>query len=50
LRAGLHAEYGLGVAALTFLPLGHDSAAWVYRVRTAGGSTYCLKARLLGHR
>jgi spectinomycin phosphotransferase len=44
-RACLQARYGLAVVDVTFLPLGHDSSAWVYRVRTAGGA-YFLKARL----
>src|SRR5687767_326340 len=46
LRACLEARYGLAVAEVTFLPLGYDSAAWVYRVRTADGGDYFLKARL----
>jgi spectinomycin phosphotransferase len=46
LRDCLRARYGLAVAELAFLPLGHDSSAWVYRVRTADGGTYFLKARL----
>jgi spectinomycin phosphotransferase len=45
LRTALAARYGLAVAELTFLPLGHDSSAWVYRVRTADGTPYFLKAR-----
>lgn len=45
LRASLIARYGLAVADLTFLPLGHDSSAWVYRVETADGGSYFLKAR-----
>ncbi len=44
LRACLRTHYGLAVDELTFLPLGHDSSAWVYRARTAGG-VYFLKAR-----
>ncbi len=46
LRACLRARYGLAVAELAFLPLGHDSSAWVYWVRAADDSTYFLKARL----
>jgi len=46
LRACLRSRYGLAVTDLTFLPLGHDSTAWVYRVRTADGGTYFLKVRL----
>ena len=45
LRASLHAQYGLAVIELTFLSLGHDSLAWVYRVRTADGTSYFLKVR-----
>jgi spectinomycin phosphotransferase len=45
LAAGLRAGYGLDVAGLAFLPLGHDAAAWVYRVETAGGPPYFLKVR-----
>lgn len=43
--AALQAHYGIANAALTFLPLGHDSATSVYRVQAAGGATYFLKAR-----
>jgi spectinomycin phosphotransferase len=45
LRASLHTRYGLAVTELTFLPLGHDSSAWVYRVRTTDGTSYFLKVR-----
>ena len=45
IRESLHARYGLPVAELSFLPLGHDSSAWVYRVRTADGIPYFLKVR-----
>jgi spectinomycin phosphotransferase len=38
-------NYGLAVAELTFLPLGHDSSAWVYRVRT-DDAAYFLKVRV----
>ena len=44
LRAYLRTHYGLTVAEITFLPLGHDASAWVYRARTAGGA-YFLKVR-----
>jgi len=44
LRACLRARYGLIVDELTFLPIGHDSSAWVYRARTAGGE-YFIKVR-----
>ena len=45
LRAGLQAGYGLSVAELLFLPLGHDASAWVYRVATDDGAAYFLKVR-----
>src|SRR5919197_5830245 len=45
LDAGLRTHYGLAVTALTFLPLGQDSSAWVYRVRTADDASYFLKVR-----
>lgn len=38
-------NYDLAVADLTFLPLGHDSSAWVYRVATTDGVPYFLKVR-----
>ena len=46
LGACLRAHYGLYPTELTFLPLGHDASAWVYRVRAAGGGVYFLKVRL----
>lgn len=45
LRAFLRDRYGLPIARLTFLPLGHDSSAWVYRARTADKRDYFLKVR-----
>lgn len=45
LRTSLGARYGLVVADLTFLPLGQDSSAWVYRVETATCAPYFLKVR-----
>jgi spectinomycin phosphotransferase len=45
IRACLHAHYGIPVATLVFLPIGNDSAAWVYRVHAADGATYFLKIR-----
>lgn len=48
LRACLRDHYGLAVTALTFLPLGHDSSAWAYRVQAADGRDYFLKARAGG--
>lgn len=46
LRDCVQARYGLEVSELAFLPLGHDSSAWVYRVRTVEDRTYFLKVRL----
>ncbi len=37
--------YGLSAAAVTFLPLGQDSSAWVYRVESTDGRNYFLKLR-----
>jgi spectinomycin phosphotransferase len=41
----LQDRYGLAVVELAFLPLGSDSSAWVYRVRTADAVEYFLKVR-----
>jgi spectinomycin phosphotransferase len=41
----LRTQYGLAASEVAFLPLGHDSSAWVFRVRTAEGSAYFLKLR-----
>lgn len=43
LRTAVIVHYGLAVAELTFLPLGHDSSAWVYRVRTSDDTSYFVK-------
>ncbi|MCC6187962.1 MAG: aminoglycoside phosphotransferase family protein [Anaerolineales bacterium] len=45
LRAAVRAEYGLEAAALEFLPLGADAAAWVFRLQTSDGAAYLLKLR-----
>ncbi len=45
LCAALSAHWGLEAAELAFLPLGADSASFVYRVRGAGGGDYLLKVR-----
>jgi spectinomycin phosphotransferase len=45
LAAGLRTHYGLAVTAVIFLPLGQDTFAWVYRVRTADDNAYFLKVR-----
>jgi spectinomycin phosphotransferase len=46
LRACLADRYGIGVTGIHFLPLGHDAAAWVYRVDAQRGGPYFLKACL----
>lgn len=46
IREALAAHYGLDLAGLRFLPLGHDSAAWVYRAAAADGRAYFVKLRL----
>src|SRR5919199_6134931 len=45
LDSGLRTHYGLAVTAVSFLPLGQDASAWVYRVRTADDASYFLKVR-----
>lgn len=42
---GLVDGFGLADAKITFLPIGYDQFAWVYRVR-AGDQTYFAKLRL----
>jgi spectinomycin phosphotransferase len=46
--AALRAHYRIEAAALTFLPIGADSATAVYRADTAAGERYFLKLRA-GH-
>jgi hypothetical protein len=41
----LRAGFGIGVAELTFLPVGNDSASWAYRVEAVAGPSYFLKVR-----
>lgn len=41
----LRAHYGIYGAALTFLPIGNDSATWVYRLRSDDGEAYFVKLR-----
>jgi spectinomycin phosphotransferase len=43
--AALQEHYDLSVTALTFLPIGNDSASFVYRVDDAAGNRYFLKVR-----
>ena len=40
LSATLTSVYGLAITELTFLPLGHDSAAWVYKARATDGDWF----------
>jgi len=43
--ACLRDSYSIAVTELEFLPIGHDSAAWVYRVGTDDGEKLFLKLR-----
>ena len=43
--ACLRDDYGLPVAEIAFLPIGNDSSAWAYGVRTDDGQSYFLKVR-----
>jgi spectinomycin phosphotransferase len=45
ITACLQSEYGLGVAAIAFLPLGADPNTAVYRVTADDGTAYFLKLR-----
>ncbi len=45
IAAALLANYGVSIAALTFLPLGNDSDTYVYRVEASDGAAYFLKLR-----
>lgn len=45
IMTALRAEYGISGAALTFLPIGNDSATWVYRLRSDEGEAYFVKLR-----
>ncbi len=45
IAACLLANYGLEAAAITFLPLGYDAAAAVYRVVSADGAVWFCKVR-----
>jgi spectinomycin phosphotransferase len=45
LRSAVSDRYGRTGASVTFLPLGHDSSAWVYRVQAADCTPYFLKVR-----
>jgi spectinomycin phosphotransferase len=37
--------YGISVTSLTFLPIGYDSTAWVYRAEAVDGVRYFCKVR-----
>jgi spectinomycin phosphotransferase len=43
--AALRAHYGISIVALAFLPIGNDSATWVYRAGASDGAVYFLKLR-----
>jgi hypothetical protein len=45
ITSALREHYGIAVAALTFLPIGNDSASGSYRVEGADGAVYFLKTR-----
>ncbi len=38
-------SYDIPVISLEFLPIGHDSSAWVYRAGASDGTIYFLKVR-----
>ncbi|MEZ4638924.1 MAG: hypothetical protein R2856_28850 [Caldilineaceae bacterium] len=39
------AHHDLHVTALSFLPIGNDALAWVFRAADAGGRSYFLKLK-----
>jgi spectinomycin phosphotransferase len=41
----LHANYGLDATGVSYLPIGHDMNAFVFKVAAADGSDYFLKVR-----
>ncbi|MCL4507355.1 MAG: aminoglycoside phosphotransferase family protein [Chloroflexi bacterium] len=45
ITVALREAYGIATSALSFLPLGADSASFAYRVDTADGASYFLKVR-----
>jgi spectinomycin phosphotransferase len=45
IAAALRAHYGVTAAAVTFLPIGNDSASSAYRADAADGAAYFLKVR-----
>ncbi len=46
LRGALLEHYAVMASEITFLPIGYDASAWVYRVQTADDQSYFLKVRL----
>lgn len=46
LQISLRDAYALAATEIAFLPLGHDSSAWVYRVRAVDDRLFFLKVRL----
>jgi spectinomycin phosphotransferase len=42
---GLRERYGILASGVTFLPIGNDSTAWVYRVTASDGAGYFLKVK-----
>ena len=45
IKATLHTHYGLSIQSVTFLPIGNDSATFVYQVIDSVGTRYFLKLR-----
>jgi spectinomycin phosphotransferase len=43
--SAVQTHYGMSIDSLTFLPIGNDSATWVYRVQTSDGRIFFLKIR-----
>lgn len=41
----LHDNYRIQASAITFLPIGYDATAWVFRVESADGTPYFLKTK-----
>ncbi len=48
LLARLRADFGIAAESSTFLPLGNDASAWVFRVRARDGARYFLKVKAGG--
>ncbi|HET6444327.1 MAG TPA: phosphotransferase [candidate division Zixibacteria bacterium] len=45
ITAAIQSHYGMSTDSVTFLPIGNDSATWVYRVQTNDGRIFFLKIR-----